>query len=150
MVVVAIGSRLMKDDSVGVRVAERIQEGLNNIGIHVAIAETDYEFAKDALCDDSHAIILDAICSNKKPGEVTMLPLRDIGIAGTRPFTQHAYSLIDHIELTPGFEGCLIGIEAAELGYGLELSEQLASLFDNICDAVERMIIDEHACICQV
>lgn len=143
MVVVAIGSRLMMDDAIGVLVAERIRKNLNNHGIDVVIAETDLAFGVNALERDGHVIVLDAFCSEKKPGEITVMSLQEIKEDETTPVSQHEYNLVDFIKRTNAFSGYLIGIEAADISYGLELSPQLQMLFNHICSDVQQIILNE-------
>ena len=143
LTVVGIGCRLMKDDAIGVLVAERIRERLNNCGIDVVVTETDFEFGTDAIRDSDHVIILDAFISGKKPGEITVIPLRAFDATGTGAYTQHENSLLDYASRQCLVMGCLIGIEIADIDYGFELSEQLSLLFENICLNTERIILGE-------
>ncbi len=144
MLVIAIGCRMMKDDAIGVLVAEHIQKKLNDNGIHVVIAETDFAFGIFALENDDHVIVLDAFCSGKKPGESTVLSLQEIENEETMQVSQHEHSLLDFIK-QPAAEvhGYMIGIEAADIYYGLELSVQLKMLFNNICSSVEQIILND-------
>lgn len=144
MVVVAVGCRLMKDDAIGVLVAEHIRENLNDHGINVVIAETDLGYGMAVLESDDRVIILDAFTSGKKPGSITILSLQEIEADETRPLSQHEHKLTDFIKRPYTAKGCLVGIEAADLNYGLELSVQLRLLFNDICNSVKHIILHEH------
>lgn len=140
VVVIAIGSRIMKDDSIGIKIAEALKEKLGKRNIDVVIAETDFEYGLEAVKGYDYIIILDAIVSGNKPGKVTLLPLLDAEIQN-RHASQHDIRLIDMIIQEGKVLGSLIGIEAEEVDFGFELSKTLQNNFNVICNNVHKEIL---------
>lgn len=136
--VAAVGCRLMKDDGVGVRVAEAIKAPLARHKVDVIIAETDFEYGFEAVRDYGHVIVIDAVKMGRRPGTVTVLPLEKT--ADALNISQHDASLIDMVRQEDSMNACLIGIETAEVGFGFELSKPLQREFQRICERVEREI----------
>lgn len=133
--VIAIGSRIMKDDGIGVWVAEAIESTLNEGNVDVVIAETDYEYGFDAAKAYDYVFVLDAMVSNNTPGRITVLPLSDAKVQ-TSYASQHDMSLIDMLVRDGNPLGSLIGIEAHEVDFGFGLSQTLQEKFEEICSGV--------------
>lgn len=133
--VIAIGSRIMKDDGIGVWVAEAIESTLNEGNVDVVIAETDYEYGFDAAKAYDYVFVIDAMASNNTPGRITVLPLSDAKVQ-TSYASQHDMSLIDMLVCDGNLPGSLIGIEAHEVDFGFGLSQTLQEKFEEICSGV--------------
>jgi hydrogenase maturation protease len=139
MAVIAIGSRIMKDDGIAVRVAEAIKDALGKENVDVVIAETDCEYGFDAAGVYDHIVVLDAALGGSTPGQVTVLPLSDA--QAQKIVSQHDISLIDMAAREESLSGALIVIEAAEVGFGFELSKTLQDRFKSICGKVRAEIL---------
>lgn len=135
IVVIAIGSRIMKDDGVGVWVAEAIESTLNEGNVDVVTAETDYEYGFDAAKSYDYVFVIDAMLSGNMPGKITVFPLSDAK-AHTSYGSQHDKSLIDMLVRNGNPLGSLIGIEAHEVDFGFGLSQTLQEKFEEICSGV--------------
>lgn len=135
IVVIGIGSRVMKDDGIGVWVAEAIESILNKENIDVVIAETDYEYGFDAAKAYDYVIVLDAMVSGNMPGKITVFPLSDAE-EQKKCASQHDMSLIDMLVRDGNPPGSLIGIEANEVDFGFGLSQTLREKFGKICGGV--------------
>lgn len=138
--VIAIGSRIMKDDSIGVRTAEAIKKKLGKTNIDVVIAETDFEYGLEAVKAYDYVIVLDAMVSGGTPGKITVLPLSETKVQ-KRYASQHNMSLIDMIAQEGNVLGSLIGIEAENVGFGFGLSKTLQDHFNAICNNVQKEIL---------
>lgn len=138
--VIAIGSRIMKDDSIGVRTAEAIKKKLSKTNIDVVIAETDFEYGLEAVKAYDYVIVLDAMVSGGTPGRITVLPLFDVEVQN-RHASQHDMSLIDMITQEGYVLGSLIGIEAEDVDFGFELSKTLQNNFNVICNNLQKEIL---------
>lgn len=140
MAVIAIGSRIMKDDGIGVWVAEAIESTLNIEKLDVVIAETDFEYGFYAAKAYDYLILLDAMVSGNTPGKITVFPLSDAKVQKSCA-SQHNMSLIDMLIRDTDPTGCLIGIEAHEMDFGFGLSKALQGKFEEICSGVLTEII---------
>ncbi len=151
VLVIGIGSLVMSDDGIGSRVVEVIQGRLGEHDISAFVGETDFHCCFDEIRPDDLVIIIDAIASGEEPGNIEVMLLSDALKGLGKPQTQHEFSLFDLIKLhAPRTRGFFIGIEAAEIGFGFELSAPLKERFERICEDVLTAVINikeeaEHA-----
>ena len=69
--VIAIGNRLMMDDTVAVLILEKIKKTLEGRGIETIIGETDVEFCFSILNEKDEFYIIDSTYYGNVPGIVT-------------------------------------------------------------------------------
>jgi len=140
--VIGIGSLVMRDDGIGSRVVEAIENDLQKLDIASFVGETDFQSCFDEIKPDDYVIIIDAMSQGKKPGSVDVMLLSDALKNRCKLRTQHEFSLFDLIALhAPRMPGYFIGIEAAEIGFGFELSKSLTENFKRICADVLNIIL---------
>lgn len=139
--VLGVGNPLMRDDGIGVRVAEMIRDRLEAKNIKVILGETDVSYCLDCICADDFLVLLDAIHAGGLPGSVWLLPMEQAVSCRQKPYAAHDMSLVDAIaEEYPKSRGVLIGIEPEDVGIGLELSACLQDQFSRICADVEALL----------
>ena len=142
ILVIGIGSLIMRDDKIGSMVVEAIEDHLSAQGIDALVGETDFQYCFDKIKEDDYLVIVDAMAQGKDPALIDVMPLGD-ALKGRRKLrTQHEFSLLDLIELNyPEIQGCFIGIEVSEIGFGLELSRPLQASFEKICTFVLNTVL---------
>jgi len=151
VLVIGIGSLVMRDDGIGSRVVEAIESRLRNHDIASFVGETDLECCFDEIMPDDLVIIIDAMARGKEPGSMDVMLLSDTLKNRGKLRTQHEFSLFDLICLhAPETQGYFIGIEAAEIGLGFDLSAPLEECFEQICAGVLNTVLNikeeaEHA-----
>ncbi len=142
ILVIGIGSIIMKDDGIGARVAEANEKSLQEKCIAVLIGETDFQSCFDEINPSDILIVIDAMNSDKQPGDIEIMTLSDALQNRSKLRTQHEFSLLDLIELHyPDMQGYLIGIEVCEIDFGFDLSEQLNQNFEQICSDVLNAVL---------
>ncbi|MGI6728205.1 MAG: hydrogenase maturation protease [Anaerovoracaceae bacterium] len=142
ILVIGIGSIIMQDDGIGVKVVEAIEGNLRAYNIACLVGETDFQCCFDEIKPDDFLVIIDAMAQGKEPGSIDVMLLSDALKSRSKLRTQHEFNLFDLVELYyPEIQGCFIGIEVAEIGFGFELSEPLQKCFEQICDVVLTTII---------
>lgn len=142
ILVIGIGSIIMKDDGIGARVVEANEKSLQEKCIAVLIGETDFQSCFDEINPSDILIVIDAMDSGKQPGDIEIMTLSDALQNRSKLRTQHEFSLLDLIELHyPDMQGYLIGIEVCEIGFGFDLSEQLNQNFEQICADVLNAVL---------
>lgn len=142
MRVIGIGSLVMRDDGIGSRTVEAIEGGLREHGIASFVGETDFQCCFDEIKPEDLVVIVDAMVQGKKPGSLDVMPLSDALKNRGKLRTQHEFSLFDLIELhAPQTQGYFIGIEAAEIGFGFDLSKPLKERFNQICADVLNVVV---------
>lgn len=151
VLVIGIGSLVMRDDGIGSRVVEAIESSLREHDITSIVGETDFQYCFDEIKQDDLVIILDAMNQSEEPGSIDVMLLSDALKDRGMFRTQHEFSLFDLMELhAPQTPGYFIGIEAAEIGFGFDLSAPLRECFEQICANVLNTILNikeevEHA-----
>lgn len=136
--VIGIGNRIMKDDSIGIRIAEALEGELKELGIEVIIGETDIEYTLNAINADDYIIILDSSILDLNPGEISIFDIKQLKEFSHKGYSMHQMSLVKILSCFPFIqvEGILITVEAADIDFGTELSEELNQRFKEIKDRV--------------
>lgn len=138
---VAIGNQLMKDDGIAIKVTKMLEDSLRNLNIEIIIGETDPYSCYYLLNQEDFVLILDALYKGTEPGSIHLFKFEEIIAQSFNTFMQHDMSIIELMKLYGSkFQGYLIGIEVAEVGYGDELSSILKEKFQQICLDTERTI----------
>lgn len=132
----------MRDDGIGSRVVKAIENDLQKYDIAFFVGETDFQCCFDEIKLNDFVIIIDAMSQGKEPGNIDVMLLNDALKNRGKLRTQHEFSLFDLIDLHyPEVQGYFIGIEAAEIGFGFELSKSLREHFKQICADVLNIIL---------
>ena len=143
ILVIGIGSLVMRDDSIGSRVVKAIEDDLQKHDIASFVGETDFQCCFDEIKPDDFVIIIDAMSQGKEPGNIDVMLLSDALKNRGKLRTQHEFSLFDLINLHyPEVQGYFVGIEAAEIGFGFEFSKSLREHFKQICADVLNIVLN--------
>lgn len=136
--VIGIGNRIMKDDSIGIRIAEALEGELKELGIEVIIGETDIEYTLNAINAGDYIVILDSSILDLNPGEISIFDIKQLKEFSHKGYSMHQMSLVKILSCFPFIqvEGILITVEAADIDFGTELSEELNQRFKEIKDRV--------------
>jgi hydrogenase maturation protease len=138
--VIGIGCRLMRDDGIGPVLANALGDELDKEGVRAIAAETDVAFGLAAIRPTDAVILLDAVLTGGRPGDVFLYVLDDVQMERDA-FSLHNVSLISVLkEEQRCAYACLIGIEAACIEPGYGLSPPLADEFGPIAESVMEKI----------
>jgi len=138
---VAIGNRIMGDDSIAIKVVEELSLKLETENIEVIFGETDIDYALSKIDEGDFLFIVDATYFGLKPGSLTFIPIDEASVECLQIYSQHQPSLINLLNIyRTSVEGFIIGIEVEEISFSLELSSKLKSRFSHICDKVYNFI----------
>lgn len=142
LLVIGMGSLLMRDDGIGSLVAQQLEPRLQMQDIKVIVGETDTAYCFHAIGKRDILILIDAMQTGEEPGTVAVIPLGEALQNRSRLRTQHECSLLDSIALHyPDAQGVLIGIEAPDVSFGYGLSPFLEQRFHQICETIIASII---------
>lgn len=137
--VIALGNRLMMDDGIAIKLVEELSEWLEHNGFGVFIGETDTYSCVDYINDGDFLIVIDALHLGEEPGTVSVFSLKDINEEYKNSASMHDLSFIKLLSLeNKNINGYLIGIEVANVDFGIELSNQLQLKFNNIKECVKK------------
>lgn len=140
--VIGIGNLLLRDEGVGIHVAQRLAEIIHNDDIQVIDAGTSPDIF--GLVDAQKVIIVDAARAGGAPGTIYRFELGDLKLNCEQPLSLHEVSLIDGLR-TLNFLNrrpeslVVIGIEPSTVDFGVELSPQV----ERKLPEVMRLIISE-------
>lgn len=138
---IAIGNIIMGDDGVGIRVAEKLKNKLEEINISVIICETDTDYALSTINNEDYVFILDSTFSGNNPGKICFIPIELYNGNKFKIYSQHQPSLVDMIKIhKKNINGFIIGVEAKNLDFNFELSDKLKNNFNLICDEIYEFI----------
>lgn len=140
VLVLGIGNRLMRDDGIGVYVVEGLMKQYADENIRFIVGETDIDYCLNVIEDADVVFIVDAITTGFHAEEISLLSLetfkdQDLGISA---HNLHLFHMIPIIY--PDVIAYVIGIEAYNIGFGLELSEELNTSFQRIMDTVSNSL----------
>ncbi|MCY6958056.1 hydrogenase maturation protease [Clostridium brassicae] len=142
---VAIGNRIMKDDAIGVLIGDELKADLKELGFEVIIGETDVDYCLSFIENGDFIFILDSTLYGIKPGKITVIDIKKGEKFFEKGYSQHQLSLIKLLN-SYDFQnvyGYIVGIEASEIDYGIELSKELLQNFNNIKKEVYNVIVSK-------
>ena len=132
--ILGIGNLLMSDDGIGVHAAQTLATN-SPAGVDVVDAGTDFLSALPFLESADRALIIDAVQAGGTPGTIYRLTEEEINARHTVAPAHATNLLAARGLLPPGAkwpEILILGIEPAELDYGLELSPLVAAALPRV------------------
>lgn len=143
--VIAIGNILMGDDSIGIRVLEKIADSLKSYGIDSFTGETDFEYCISLINDGDIVIILDAAMLGKKVGTISEIPIERC-VDYKDSCTEHSNSLLNMLYIYfRNIKVYVIGIEIENITYDLNISRSLELSLQEISQTVLNKILEMKA-----
>lgn len=136
--IVGAGNLLLKDEGIGIHVI-RALEKLKIEGVELIDAGTspDFPFLVQGL---KRLVVIDAARMGGQPGAVYKFALSELELEPKETFSLHEIGLIENLKLAQLLGGprevTIIGVEPAEINWGLELSPILREKFPQILNLV--------------
>lgn len=133
IVVLGIGNQLMMDDGLGIYLVEKLAKLDEKSDIQYVMGESDIDYCLNQLEGADFVIILDAISSGKKAGDITIFPLSSLHEYYTLNISPHNLHLFQALyQQKATIKGYLIGVEPKEISFHIGLSKTLREMWDNI------------------
>lgn len=142
-IVIGLGNPYMKDDGVGIRVAEELRR--RSLGETIVVY--DYQALDLSLLwqfkDAAKVVVVDALASGARPGSISTYSIRPTeGALETLP-SLHALQLYDLFDLASqsGTLPCpvaIIGVEPRDCSPGEGLTEEVSASIPRLVDSVLR------------
>ncbi|TRY24967.1 hydrogenase maturation protease [Brevibacillus sp. LEMMJ03] len=122
IVVLGLGNILLEDDGIGVYLVEDLSKRDPIKHVEYIVGETDVPFSLEMTRHADLLIIVDAVLTGKKPGQVTVFPCKkeqgfEKGIS-----MHNLHFLEEALRVQRSWEGIIIGVEAESMGHHLGLS----------------------------
>ncbi len=147
-IILGIGNPILRDDGVGIHVAEALKKQMKKPNVKIDTAFTGGMNLLDLMIDNERAILIDAVkMSNKKLGEIGLFNLSDFSAFHT--CNPHDVSLPEAINLAKRLgeknipkDIKLVGINIGELSneFGEELSSEVAKAIPKAIDIIKKEV----------
>ena len=150
-IILGIGNPILRDDGVGIHVAEELKKQIKKPDVKIDTAFTGGMNLLDQMIDSDRAILIDAVkMKNKALGEVGLYDLNDFSAFHT--CNPHDVSLPEAIDLAKRLgerripkDIKLVGINIGELSceFGEELSSEIAKAVPKAVDFVKKEVEED-------
>ncbi|MDA8228819.1 MAG: hydrogenase maturation protease [Desulfitobacterium hafniense] len=143
--VLGIGNLLLRDDGIGVRVVQQLQEQGTLTWVDIVDGGTSTLDMLDLFLANEKVIIVDSLRGGHEPGTIYRLTPEQLGSFQTAQYSVHETQILDIVGLaklmqkTP--EVVIIGVEPYEIKESLELSPAIEKIFPYVVDIVEQEAI---------
>ena len=141
VLVLGVGNILLRDEGVGVRVVEALQQVTLPDDVEALDGGTASMALLDTLRDRDKVIIIDAVKGNHEPGTLYRFTPGDISVHREIITSLHQLGVLDaltHVEYLGHAPQSVVfyGIEPEELGWGLELTPKVKSIIPRVIELV--------------
>lgn len=141
IMVLGIGNQLMMDDGIGIYLARELDKRSCASNISYLVGESDIDYCLEQMAGATFVIILDAVFSGKKPGDLSIYPLADLHEHDTLHISPHNLHLFQALyQQKDQIKGFLIGVEPHEIKFHIGLSQPLTQKWDLVLEGVKETI----------
>jgi hydrogenase maturation protease len=145
ILVLGIGNRLMMDDGIGIYLIEQLSQMNRTPHVSFLIGESDIDYCMDQIMNATFVIIVDAVVSGKKPGELTVYPLANLHEYQTLDISAHNFHLFQSLyQQKESINGYLIGVEPDDIrfhiGLSKKLTEKLESILHDVSQTIDKLV----------
>ena len=131
----------MMDDGIVIYLARELNKHSCASNISYLVGESDIDYCLEQMEVETFVIILDAVFSGKKPGDLSIYPFADLHEHDTLHISPHNLHLFQALyQQKDQVKGFLIGVEPHEIKFHIGLSEPLTQKWELILEKVKEMI----------
>ena len=141
LLVLGVGNILLRDEGIGVRVVEAMEEMELPSGVELYDGATAGFDLLDVIAERQKVIVIDAVESTEEPGTIMRLTLDELDTQRPSELSMHDVAITETFALagqlgTAPREVVVIGVVPRVVGYGLELSEEVGTAVPRVIEAV--------------
>lgn len=141
VLVLGVGNILLRDEGIGVHVAQAVQRMPLPKKVEVVDGATAGLDLLDIIAERRKVVVIDAIDGDFPAGAVIRLTAEDLALRDGVVHSLHGLGLLEVLELSTRLgiapeETVILGIKPARLDYGLELSPELNELLPRLIELV--------------
>ncbi|MHB9095224.1 MAG: hydrogenase maturation protease [Eubacteriales bacterium] len=130
IVVIGIGNILMKDDGIGPKLVQRIRRAAYRIGVRCIETGTLDLAVVAEIANADGMVVIDAVDFGGTAGQAVLLDENDLlAVPGNNLWSAHQFGLVEALQIAKNQKRQtvvkIIGIQPAEIDWGLELSASL-------------------------
>jgi hydrogenase maturation protease len=146
IIVLGIGNQLMMDDGIGIYLIEQLSKLNRTPHVSFLIGESDIDYCMDQIMNATFVLIVDAVISGNKPGELTVYPLANLHEYQTLDISAHNFHLFQSLyQQKDSIKGYLIGVEPYEIRFHIGLSKTLRekwkTIFQDVSQTIDILIV---------
>ena len=146
ILILGVGNPYRRDDGIGPAVIAHLQADPLADGIDLLDGGTDGLALLEEIKKYAHVLIIDAVQMGKIPGEVCLFSPEEAKLTvATDALSTHGFGLAEVIGLMEKLEIKtdlrIIGIQAQDLSFGEEMSQDVSSKIEEICDLVKTYLV---------
>ncbi len=147
VLILGVGNILLSDEGVGVRVIEAMQDMALPANVELLDGGTASADLIDYLSNRDKVIIVDAVQGKREPGTLYRFTPTDIKVQKDIHTSVHQIDLLEALTMAEYLGGVpqniiIYGIEPKELGWGLELSPEVAAVVPKVIKLVLAQLED--------
>ena len=141
ILILGIGNILLRDEGVGVRVVEAMQAKNLSGNVELVDGGTAGLDLLDVVADRRKVVVIDAVQADSEPATVFRFSPDEFTHQAIAITSLHQVGLLETLMMAKHL-GCapqqvvIFGIEPKEIGYGLELSAQVAAAVPKVIELV--------------
>jgi hydrogenase maturation protease len=147
IVIIGVGNLLLKDEGVGVHVAQELQKKSWPLSVEVHDGGVAGIGLLDFFAGASKVLLIDAAEMNLDPGALVRFTPEEVAgkVSGPR-FSAHDIGLLEVLELAKALaqspaEVVILGIQPKEISWGMELSPEVQASIPRVVETVLREIL---------
>ena len=139
ILILGIGNILLRDEGVGVRVIETLQQQKTPDTIDLVDGGTSGADLIDVLADRRKVIIVDAVDAGKPPGTVIRFEESDLENIPNSALSLHELGIAETLKMTGKLncqpqEVVFFGIQPKDISPGLELSAEISEIIPIVAE----------------
>jgi hydrogenase maturation protease len=143
ILILGVGNVLLKDEGIGVHVIEAMRSVTLPENVELFEGGTASIDLLDIIANREKVIIVDAVKDNQDPGTIYRFTPNDVAIEAPSLTSIHQVGLLETLTMTEYLdcaprEVIILGIEPKEIGWGFELSTEVANVMPRVIELVLR------------
>jgi len=146
ILVLGVGNILLRDEAIGVRVVEKLQETCSfSPNVDLMDGGTLGLSLLDPICRSDYLIVVDAVQNGEVPGTFYRLPAEELNKRLKFKNSLHQLDLVETLVYAEMMgkrpDAVIIGVEPADISpWGTEMTEIVQSRMEEMCSRVLREI----------
>ncbi|HBV85405.1 HyaD/HybD family hydrogenase maturation endopeptidase [Desulfosporosinus sp. BICA1-9] len=140
--VLGIGNILLRDDGIGVRVVQALQEKGSLPHVDLVDGGTSTLDMLELFLTNERVIVVDSLSGGHPPGTVYRLKPEQLGAYTSSDISLHDTQILDLVRLAGLMEKnpevIIIGIEPKEIKESLGLSVEMVTMLPQVIDLIEK------------
>lgn len=145
ILVLGVGNILLKDEGIGVRVAQELQKIKLPPQVEVIDGGTAGFDLLPFINEADKVIVVDAMQVGGEPGSIYRVPAEEIGVHGPQDISLHGTSLVEILAISSQMgnrpETIVYGVEPEEITWDMELSQVITEKIPRLKELILKEVL---------